>query len=71
MIAEIVNSVTRCIAVFLNGVGAIRVQAIFGPVCGVANIALSVVLGRLMGTPGVAWATAICLLIFWFGVTET
>jgi O-antigen/teichoic acid export membrane protein len=68
MITEVINSVTRCIAMLLNGLGAIRSQVIFGPVCGAANIALSLLLGRLIGAPGVAWATAICLSIFWVGV---
>jgi O-antigen/teichoic acid export membrane protein len=68
MSVESVNAVTRCIATLLNGLGAIRAQALVGPVCGAANLALSVALGRWLGPAGVAWATAACLLIFWAGV---
>lgn len=68
MVTEIVNSATRCIAVLLNGLGAAPALAIIAPVGGVVNIALSVALGRLIGAPGVAWATAICLLLFWIGL---
>lgn len=68
MVTEIINSVTRCIATLLNGLGATRPLAIIAPASGLANIALSVSLGRLIGAPGVAWATAICLAFFWIGL---
>jgi O-antigen/teichoic acid export membrane protein len=68
MTTEIVNSVARCISSFLNGLGAVRLQAIFGPIGGVSNLSLSLALGSLLGPSGVAWATCICLLIFWVGV---
>jgi O-antigen/teichoic acid export membrane protein len=67
MITEIINSITRCIAVLLNGLGAVRTLAIIGPVSGLVNIALSLLLGDSIGVPGVAWATAICLSLFWLG----
>jgi O-antigen/teichoic acid export membrane protein len=67
MITEIINSITRCIAVLLNGLGAVRTLAIIGPVSGLVNIALSLLLGESIGVPGVAWATAICLSLFWLG----
>ncbi|MDX2029998.1 MAG: oligosaccharide flippase family protein [Blastocatellia bacterium] len=68
MTNEIVNAVARCIAMLLNGLGAVRSQALFGPLGGLANLALSVALGRWLGPPGVAWATTICLVVFWLGV---
>jgi O-antigen/teichoic acid export membrane protein len=68
MTTEIINSVTRCIAVLLSGLGAVRTLFIIGPAGGFANIALSLLLGGLIGAPGVAWATAICLLLFWVGL---
>ncbi len=68
MITEIINSIARCISSFLNGLGAVRLQAIVGPVGGAANLCLSWALGSMLGPPGVAWATCICLLIFWVGV---
>lgn len=61
MVTEVINSVTRCLTMLLNGIGAARSQAIFGPIASVLNIALSWYLGKALGPPGVAWATAICL----------
>lgn len=68
MTAEIINSVARCVSTLLNGLGAVRSQAIFGPIGGVANLLLSWWLAKWVGLPGVAWATAICLSLFWLGV---
>lgn len=67
MVTEMVNSVTRCISIFLNGLGAIRGQAVIGPIAGIANLALSWELGARMGPVGVSMATAICISIFWIG----
>ncbi len=61
MATEIINSAARCLAILLNGIGATRSQAIFGPVASVLNLALSWYLGKAFGPAGVAWATAICL----------
>jgi len=68
MATEIVNSIARCISMLLNGLGAIRSQAIFGPVGGAANLLLAWLLAKWIGIPGVAWAMAICLTLFWLGV---
>ena len=68
MTTEILNAVARAIAMLLNGLGAVRSQVIFGPLGGLANLVLSVALGRWLGPPGVAWATAVCLVVFWLGV---
>lgn len=68
MAAEVLNSVARCVSTLLNGLGAVRSQAIFGPVGGAVNLALAWFLSRWIGIPGIAWATAICLLLFWIGV---
>ena len=68
MITEIINSITRCIAMLLNGLGAPRTLAIIGPTGGLANIVLSLCWGKMIGTPGVAWATAVCLSFFWIGL---
>lgn len=64
MITEMINSAARAIAVFLNGIGAVRMQVIFGPIGGLVNLLLSISLGKLLGPPGVAWATGICLFVF-------
>lgn len=65
MTTEVVNSVARCVSVLLNGLGAIRLQAVLGPVGGAVNLLLSWLLAQQLGAPGVAWATTICLLLFW------
>jgi O-antigen/teichoic acid export membrane protein len=68
MTTEIINSIARCVSTLLNGLGAVRSQTIFGPVGGVTNLLLSWALGLWLGAPGVAWATAICLVVFWLGI---
>jgi O-antigen/teichoic acid export membrane protein len=67
MVTEIINSVARCFSTLLNGLGAVRSQVIFGPIGGLSNLLLSWALGVWLGPQGVAWATAICLLVFWVG----
>lgn len=64
-LSEVCNSVARCISTFMNGIGDIRTQAVFGPVGAVLNIILSIYLGRLLGLSGVAFATAACLMVVW------
>ncbi|MFN0084283.1 MAG: lipopolysaccharide biosynthesis protein [Blastocatellia bacterium] len=68
MTTEIVNVLARCIAMLLNGLAAVRSQALFGPLGGLANLGLSWALGAWLGPPGVAWATAVCLVVFWLGI---
>ncbi len=68
MVTEVLNVIARCIAVLLNGLGYLRSQVIFGPVAGVANILLSIFLASFLDAAGVAWATGICLLVFWLGI---
>ncbi len=68
MTTEVINSVARCVSTLLNGLGAVRSQAIFGPIGGLTNLLLSWLLAKWIGLPGVAWATAICLSLFWLGV---
>jgi Na+-driven multidrug efflux pump len=54
----------------LNGMGATRSQAFYGPLAGVLNVALSWYLGKALGPSGVAWATTICLGLFTFAVLK-
>lgn len=68
MTTEILNSVARCVSTLLNGLGAVRSQAILGPLGGAVNLLLSWLLAQWLGVPGVAWATALCLLSFWLVV---
>lgn len=68
VVAEVLNSVARCVSTLLNGLGAVRSQATFGPIGGIVNLGLAWLLAKWLGAPGVAWATAACLLVFWIGV---
>ncbi len=68
MAMEVLNSMARCVSTLLNGLGAVRSQAVFGPVGGVVNLTVAWLLAKWIGIPGVAWAAAICLLLFWIGV---
>ncbi|MEW5991532.1 MAG: oligosaccharide flippase family protein [Chloroflexota bacterium] len=47
------------VAMFLNGAGEIRWQAISAVIMAVANLALSIVLTRQIGVAGVMWGTVI------------
>ena len=62
---EVINAISRCFSTFLNGLGEIRLQAILGPLFGALNLGFSWWMGGKFGPQGVAWATAICLFIFW------
>ncbi|QQS48757.1 MAG: oligosaccharide flippase family protein [Acidobacteriota bacterium] len=67
MLTEVINSITRCMSILLNGLGAVRIQAIIGPIAGITNLTLSLTLGHWKGPVGVSLATAICLSVFWVG----
>jgi O-antigen/teichoic acid export membrane protein len=68
LLAEVLNALRICLAMLLNGLGALRSQVICGPLAGLCNLGLSWWLGRRLGAPGVAWATVISLLVFWIGL---
>lgn len=68
LLAEVLNALRTCLAMLLNGLGSLRSQVVFGPLAGLCNLGLSWWLGQRLGTPGVAWATVISLLVFWIGL---
>jgi len=55
----VVNAWNSIFAVFLNGVGRIKVQLALGIVCALLNVPLGVFLGHHFGTPGVVAATVL------------
>ncbi len=57
-------AIAQCIAMLINGLGDINVQALVSPISAISNLSLSVLLGQLIGLSGVTWATGICTLIF-------
>jgi O-antigen/teichoic acid export membrane protein len=61
---------TNCIGMLVNGLGRLKVQSLAGPLATVANVGLSIWLGKAIGIQGVTLATAICILVFclfWVG----
>lgn len=54
----------QCISMLMNGLGEIKSQVIISSAAAVTNLILSIALGNLIGSSGVAWATGICVLIF-------
>jgi O-antigen/teichoic acid export membrane protein len=64
LLTAILTSVGQCISMLLNGLGEIRSQVVISCCAGLSNLLLSVLLGKLIGPSGVAWATGICVLIF-------
>jgi O-antigen/teichoic acid export membrane protein len=72
LIALLFRTVTlaldQCIAVLCNGLGLLRLQAIFSPFFAATNLALALFLGHTIGISGVAWATGICVCFFSFTI---
>jgi O-antigen/teichoic acid export membrane protein len=63
-LTAILTACGQCISMLMNGLGEIKSQVIISSSAGLANLILSIVLGHLIGSSGVAWATGICVLIF-------
>jgi O-antigen/teichoic acid export membrane protein len=66
----VVTAIAQCIATFLNGLGQVKVQVVSGVIAGAFNLVTSLALGFYLGPSGVAWATALTILIFsvlWVG----
>ncbi|MBW4665960.1 MAG: oligosaccharide flippase family protein [Cyanomargarita calcarea GSE-NOS-MK-12-04C] len=60
----VLTSIAQCVAMLVNGLGEIKLQAFVAPISAICNLLLSVILGNLIGVSGVAWATGICVLLF-------
>ena len=55
----VLNTCGSAVAMFLNGVSAIRFQAICAVVMGASALTLKIVFARQFGLPGIIWATII------------
>jgi O-antigen/teichoic acid export membrane protein len=64
LVTTILTTIGQCISIFMNGLSEIRSQVIIGCLAGLANLILSLIMGHLIGSSGVAWATGICVLVF-------
>jgi O-antigen/teichoic acid export membrane protein len=60
----VISSVNGPLAVFLNGVNALRFQAVCAVVMVVANVALSIALTEHIGVSGVIWGSVIAQVMF-------
>ena len=67
LFTTVLLTVDQAISVLANGLGELKVQSIVHPIGAISNILLSVFLGNLIGVSGVAWSTAICILLFSLG----
>ncbi|BAY97937.1 hypothetical protein NIES37_18850 [Tolypothrix tenuis PCC 7101] len=67
LFTTVLNCIAQCVAMLVNGLGELKLQAILAPVSAISNILLSVFLGNLLGVSGVAWSTGICILLFSLG----
>jgi O-antigen/teichoic acid export membrane protein len=60
----VISSVSGPLSVFLNGVNAMRFQAICAVAMVLANVGLSITLTERIGVSGVIWGSAIAQMIF-------
>lgn len=60
----VVMSVSSGIAMFLNGVGLVRLQAALATAMAVASVALSLALTREFGIPGAVWGPIVAQCLF-------
>jgi O-antigen/teichoic acid export membrane protein len=68
LFTTVLNCISQCVAMLVNGLGELKLQTIIAPVSAISNIVLSILLGNLIGVSGVAWSTGICIFIFSLGV---
>ena len=62
----LLNTIGGPLAVLLNGLGAIKFQAICAAAMMVANVGISIALTHALGVSGVVWGTVIAQLLFIF-----
>ncbi|MBW4561961.1 MAG: oligosaccharide flippase family protein [Mojavia pulchra JT2-VF2] len=67
LFTTVLNCISQCVAMLVNGLGELKLQTIVAPVSAMSNIVLSIILGNLIGVSGVAWSTGICILLFSLG----
>jgi O-antigen/teichoic acid export membrane protein len=60
----LVQCVTGCIAMYLNGANALGFQAVCATIMMVANLGLSIALTRAIGISGPAWGSVIAQMLF-------
>jgi O-antigen/teichoic acid export membrane protein len=58
----IVSGIAQTVAILMNGLGEVRLQALMGPPLSLLNLVVSIVLGRLIGPAGVSLGTASAII---------
>jgi O-antigen/teichoic acid export membrane protein len=61
----LVTAVGQSFAMLLNAIGEIRMQAILGLASGILNVAVSLLLGKWLGPPGIAIGTTVAVVSTW------
>jgi O-antigen/teichoic acid export membrane protein len=64
LLTYVLMSLGNTTAMLVNGLGELRLQSFVAPISAIANLVLSIVLGKAIGIQGVTLATAICTFIF-------
>lgn len=60
----VLSGLGSTLAIFLNGIGVLRFQALFGVLMSVTALVLKIVLARRWGVAGIPWALVICYALF-------
>jgi len=60
----VLSSMGNAVAMFLNGVGAIRFQVVVALVMAAAALSAKIVLAEKIGVPGIIWGTVIAYAVF-------
>ena len=60
----VLSSLGNAVAMFLNGVGAIRFQVVIALVMAVGALSAKIVLAGMIGVPGIIWGTVIAYAVF-------
>jgi O-antigen/teichoic acid export membrane protein len=69
LVTSIVTVVAHSIGILVVGLCEVSLAAKVSVIQGLSNILLSIILGNIIGVAGVAWSSAICLMIFSIGIT--
>jgi O-antigen/teichoic acid export membrane protein len=64
LLTYVLISLSNTTAMLVNGLGELRLQSFVAPISAIANLGLSILLGKAIGIQGVTLATAICTSIF-------
>lgn len=60
-LTTIITGFTQSLAIFLNGLGEVRIQAMLGLPSGILNLIISILLGHYLGSAGICLGTAVTI----------